>query len=162
MSNLTAPILLLDSITRCVSSPLQTALKDSSPSSTAGQIFKEQSHNRANSLGVRNKSKALYERISEPLFHLYLFFLGPQLDIQASVNKWLQLNVVYSKVCALIKTYFDPVLIDNSKDISDENCRPLEKAILCLLGRELQKHLKHCIEHSLLTERELKAAKETM
>ena len=62
----------------------------------------------------------------------------------------------------LIKTFLDPILIDNSKDISDKKRRPLEEAILCLPGKELQKHVKHCIEHSLLTERELKAVKETM
>ena len=62
------------------------------------RFFEEQLNDRANRVGVRNKIKALYERISEPLFHLYLFFLGPQLDILASVNKWLSLHVVYSKI----------------------------------------------------------------
>ena len=54
------------------------------------RFFEEQSNDRVNSAGVRSKGKSLHDRLSEPLFQLYLYFLGPQLDILASVNKWLQ------------------------------------------------------------------------
>ena len=129
--------------------------------------FEEQSNDRANSVGVRSKSKNLYERLCEPLFQLYLYFLGPQLDILASVNKWLQhsqmsLHMVYSKIRALITAFLEPILVDSSKGISHENRRPLEEAVMCMPGRDLQKHLVDCVEHSLLTERDLRKAKETM
>ena len=50
----------------------------------------------------------------------------------------------------------------SSKGISDENRWPLEEAVMSMPGRDLQKHLVDCVEHSLLTERDLKQAKETM
>lgn len=78
------------------------------------------------------------------------------------MNKWLQHSKMSLHVVSLIKTFLHPILIDGNKDMSEDNCRPFEEAILCLSGKDLQKHLKDCIEHSLLTERELKAAKETM
>ena len=131
------------------------------------RFFVEHSNDRANSAGVRSKSKNLHDRLSEPLFQLYLYFLGPQLDILASVNKWLQhsemsLHLVYSKIQALIKAFLEPILVDSSKGISDENHWPLEEAVMSMPGRDLQKHLVDCVEHSLLTERDLKQAKETM
>ena len=74
------------------------------------RFFEEQSNDRVNSAGVRSKSKSLHDRLSEPLFQLYLYFLGPQLDILALVNKWMQhsemsLHLVYSKIRALIKAF---------------------------------------------------------
>ena len=129
------------------------------------RFFEEQSNDRANSVGVRSKSKNLYERSCEPLFQLYLYFLGPQLDILASVNKWLQhsemsLHMVYSKIRALITAFLEPILVDSSKGISDENRRqPLEEAVMCMPGRDLQKHLVDCVEQSLLTEGDLRKAK---
>ena len=73
------------------------------------------------------------------------------------------LYMVYSKIQAMIKTFLDPILVDISKDSSDaSNHRPLDEAVSNMPGRDLQKHLHDCIKHSLLNERELKQAKETM
>ena len=134
------------------------------------RYFEEQVDDRANSSAVRNKSRSLHARLSEPLFQLYLYFLGPQLDMLAKLNKWLQhaelsLHVVYSKIRALIKAFIDPIVLDNSNDIFDANTcnlRPLEDCIEKLPGTDFQKHLRDCIEHSLLTEQQLKQAKENM
>ena len=131
------------------------------------RFFEEQANDRANSAGVRSKCKTLHERLSEPLFQLYLYFIGPQLDILSTLNKWLQhcemsLHVVNSKIRALIKAFVEPIVVDSSKDISDANRRPLEEAVACLPGKDLKKHLLDCTEHSLLTERDIKQAKGTM
>ena len=53
------------------------------------RFFEEQANDRANSAGVRSKCKTLHERLSKPLFQLYLYFIGPQLDILSTLNKWL-------------------------------------------------------------------------
>ena len=74
----------------------------------------------------------------------------------------MSLHLVYSKIQALIQAFLEPILLDSSKGISDENRWPLEEAVMSMPGRDLQKHLVDCVEHSLLTERDLKQAKETM
>ena len=129
------------------------------------RFFEEQSQDRANSVHVRSKSQSFYERLFELLFQLYLFFLRPQLAIIATLNKWLQhsyitLHVVY---CKIEKTFFQPVVIDINRDPSDpDNHLPLEQAILNLPGSEFQKHLHDCAYHALVTERDLRKAKENM
>jgi hypothetical protein len=136
------------------------------------RYFEEQAEDMANSTTVRAKSRALHARLSEPLFQLYLFFLGPQLNMLAKLNKWLQhsemsLHVVYSKIRALTKAFIEPIVIDSSEFLSESdvhvsNYRPLDEAIERLPGQDLQKHLCDCVNHSLLTERHLKQAKENM
>ena len=132
------------------------------------RFFEEQSQDRANSVHVRSKSQSLYERLSEPLFQLYLYFLRPQLAILATLNKWLQhsnitLHVVYCKIEAVIKAFLQPVVIDINRDPSDpDNHLPLEQAISNLPDSDFQKHLRDCTDHALVMERDLKNAKENM
>ena len=96
------------------------------------------------------------------------FFLNPQLDLLARINKWLQstnltLNAVYCKIQALLKTFTAPITSDSAQSVSDEaNLRTVEDAIPLLPGSDLQKHISDCVEHALLTSRELNQAKSTM
>ena len=132
------------------------------------RYFEEQSQDRANSSHVRSKCQCLHERLSDPLFQLYLYFLGPQLSILATLNKWLQhsnisLHVVYCKIEAVVKTFIQPVVLDINGDPSEpENHLPLDRAVSNLPGTDFQKHLLDCSEHALVTERELEKAKENM
>ena len=132
------------------------------------KYFEEQAQDTQNRHSVRSKCRDLHVRISEPIFHLYLFFLNPQLDLLARINKWLQsttltLNAVYCKIQALLKTFTAPVTLDSAQSVSDEtNLRTVEDAIPLLPGSNLQKQLSDCIEHALLTSRELEEAKSTM
>ena len=48
------------------------------------RYFEEQSQDRANNTHVHSKCQSLYERLSDPLFQLYIHFLGPQLTILAT------------------------------------------------------------------------------
>ena len=130
------------------------------------RYFEEQSQDRANSTHVCSKCQSLHERLSDPLFQLYLYFLGPQLSILASLNKWLQhskilLHVVYCKIEAVIKTFIQPVVLDINGDPSEpENHLPLNQAVSNLPGTDFQKHLRDCSEYALVSERDLEKVKE--
>ena len=104
-------------------------------------------------------SSTLNSGLSEPLFQLYLYFLGPQLDMLAKLNRWLQhssmsLHVVYSNIQALIKALLLLIAI-----------YLLQKKVTTYQFMELLKkgtdflHLLDCVNHSLLTERQLAQAK---
>ena len=87
------------------------------------QYFDEQTNDTQNRIAVRNKCEDLHFHLSLPLFHLYLYFLVPQLELLSGVNKWLQntkltLHALYSKVQALVKTFTAPVAIDRSKGLT--------------------------------------------
>ena len=132
------------------------------------RYFEEQAQDTKNRQAVRAKCRDLHARLSMPLFHLYLYFLDPQLDLLAKMNKWLQstkltLNAVYCKIQALIKTFTAPVTLDNAKSVDDDtNLRAIECAITQLPGSDFQKHLFDCTEHALVTESELQVAKQAM
>ena len=49
-----------------------------------------------------------------------------------------------------------------STTLNDENMRFLYEFVLKLPGSDLQKHLHDCVEHSLLTEQQIKEAKTVM
>ena len=126
------------------------------------RFFEEQAQDNANRVSVRNKCAALHSRLSEPLFQLYLFFLVPQLDMLAKLNKWLQqcelsLHVVYSKIRALV---MEP--ISGQEVTAHQELSTLEVSIQKIPGCDFQKHYHDCIEHSLITERELKEAEANM
>ena len=83
------------------------------------RYFEEQAIDTHNRLAIQNKCQDLHVRVSTPIFHLYLFFLNPHLDLLAKINKWLQstnltLNTVYCKIQALLRTFTAPVVIDSS------------------------------------------------
>ncbi len=132
------------------------------------QYFEKQAEDTQNRQAVRVKCRDLHVRVSMPTFHLYLYFLNPHLDLLAKINKWLQstqltLNAVYCKIQALLKTFIAPVVIDNTKSINDDNnLRAVEHAVPLFPGSEFQKHLSDCVEHSLLSGRELETAKKIM
>ena len=130
------------------------------------RYFEEQSLDTANRPTVRTKYRDLHVRLSVPKFQLYLYFLHPHLSILASLNKWLQssnisLHTVYSKIQALLKTFISPVALDSSKSVSDDdNLHPMEEALLLCPGSDFQKHLADCSDHALMSERELREAKQ--
>ena len=132
------------------------------------RYFEEQAEDTQNRQAVRAKCRDLHVRLSMPTFHLYLYFLNPHLDLLAKINKWLQstqltLNAVYCKIQALLKTFTAPVVIDSTKSINDDdNLRTAEHAVPLFPGSDFQKHLSDCIEHSLLSGRELETAKKIM
>ena len=43
-----------------------------------------------NRVAVRRKAEDLHTRLEDPLFALYLYFLQPNLDILADINRQLQ------------------------------------------------------------------------
>ena len=98
----------------------------------------------------------------------YIYFLGPQLTILATLNRWLQhsnisIHVVYCKIEAVIKTFIQPVVLDVTGDPLDpENHLPLDQAVSNLPGTDFQKHLLDCSEHALVTEGDLEKAKKNM
>ena len=72
---------------------------------------------------------------------------------------------MYCKIQALLKTFTAPVAvtINSAQSISNENnLRAIEDAIPLLPGSNLQRHLSDCVEHALLTSRELNKAKNIM
>ena len=77
------------------------------------------------------------------------------------LNKWLQnselsLHVVYSKIKAITLAFIEPVATDLSVSIFEESNRKEVKDIIDNLpGVELQRNLHECMEHSLISEREL-------
>ena len=125
------------------------------------RYFEEQSLDTSNRQAVRTKCADLNSRLSDPKFQLYLFFLHPQLEALAKINKWLQtpslpLHTVYGKIKALLLTFTEPVALDNTKSVSDScNLRPLNEAIPLFPGADFQKHYSDCHDHALLDSREL-------
>ena len=140
------------------------------------RYFEEQELDTANrqAAGTRTKCGDLKTRSSNPKFQLYLFFLHPQLQELAKINKWLQapnlpIHTVYSKIKTLLYVFVQPVALDSTKSITDSsNLRPLEEAVLLFPGAEeavllfpgadFQKHYKDCQDHALLDSRELQEA----
>ena len=54
-----------------------------------------------NRVKIRSKAEDLNERAQDPLFILYLFFLQPNLEMLADINK--QLTIHYTLLTAKIK-----------------------------------------------------------
>ena len=100
-----------------------------------------------------------------PKLQLFLYFLHPQVNILASVNRWLQssnltLHTVYSKIHALLKTFASPVTLDCNTSVFDENnIRPMEAALQQCPGHDFKMHLADCSDHALMSERDLNGAK---
>jgi len=64
---------------------------------------------------------------------------------------------------ALYKSFIAPVVLDNTKNISDDsNLQKLEDSIPKFPGSDFQKHLSDCEDHSLLTIHQMNAAKKVM
>ena len=105
---------------------------------------------------VRTKCRSLHSRLSEPRFQLFLFFLEPQLEVLAKMNKWLQksslsLHEVYSKIKALLSTFVQPISLDVTKSITDStNVRCVDEAVPLFPGTDFQQHYLQCQEHALL------------
>ena len=93
---------------------------------------------------------------------------NPHLDLLSSVNRWLQsknltLHTVYCKIQALYKSFIEPVVLNNSKSISDKsNLKRMEDAVLNFPGSDFRQHLSDCTNHSLLSIRQIKAAQKNM
>ena len=56
----------------------------------------------------------------------------------------------------------EPLTSTNGDSLDDENIRPFDKFVSKLPGSDLQKHLHDCVEHSLLTEQQIKETKTVM
>ena len=120
-----------------------------------------------NRIAVRKKAEDLHGRLENPLFSLYLFFLQHILDILADINRQLQkpnqsLYVTCCKIKAFKTTLMEPLLVDPGKNTTEENLRPIDDVFEHLSGSEFQKHKSQCLEHSLLTERQMADAKKVM
>ena len=68
------------------------------------------------------------------------FFLHPQSEALAKINKWLQtpslsLHCVYSKIKALLTTFIQPVTLDASKSVSDPANRLQQPDLHALINR---------------------------
>ena len=117
---------------------------------------------------VRTKCRSLHSQLSEPRFQLFLFFLEPQLEILAKMNKWLQtsslsLYEVYSKLKALLSTFVQPISLDITKSITDSaNVRCLDEAVPLFPGTDFQQHYSQCQDHALLTTAQLNTACKVM
>ena len=117
---------------------------------------------------VRAKCRSLHSQLSEPRFQLFLFFLEPQLEVLAKLNKWLQtsslsLLELYSKIKALLSTFVKPISLDVTKSITDSaKVRCLEEAVPFFLGTDFQQHYLQCQDHALLTTAQLNAASKVM
>ena len=105
---------------------------------------------------VRTKCRSLHSRLSEPRFQLFLFFLEPQLEVLAKMNKWLQksslsLHEVYT---ARSRRCFRPLCetsLDVTKSITDStNVRCVDEAVPLFPGTDFQQHYLQCQEHALL------------
>ena len=132
------------------------------------RYFEEQALDTVNRVAVRERCRDLHTRLSEPRFQLFLYFLLPQLEALAQINKWLQspklsIHTVYSKIKALLLTFIEPVALDNRKSLSDpSNLRPLCDAIRLFPGTDFQEHYAKCIDHSLINSREIQEACKSM
>ena len=132
------------------------------------QYFEEQALDTSNRPAVRSKCQDLHARLSMPKLQLFLYFLHPQLNILASINRWLQssnltLHTVYSKIQAFLKTFASPVTLDCNTSVFDENnIRPMEAALQQCPGQDFKKHLVDCSDHALMPERDLNDAKKRM
>ena len=95
------------------------------------RYFEEQGCDTVNRLAVWEKCRHLHNRLSEPRFQLFLYFLMLQLEALAKLNKWLQapnlsIHTVYSKIKALLSAFIEPVALDTTKSIYDpSNLRPI-------------------------------------
>lgn len=132
------------------------------------RYFEEQELDTANRQAVRAKCGDLKNRLSSPKFQLYLFFLHPQSQELAKINKWLQtpnlpIHTVYSKIKTLLYVFVQPVALDSTKSVTDlSNLRPLEEAVLLFPGTDFQKHYKDCNDRALLSSREIQDACQCM
>ena len=128
------------------------------------RYFEEQALDTVNRVAVRERCRDLHSRLSEPRFHLFLYFLLPQLEALAQINKWLQspqlsIHTVYGKIKALLLTFIEPVALDKTKSVSDSsNLRPLCEAIPLLPGTDFQEQYAKCIDHSLMENRDMQQA----
>lgn len=132
------------------------------------RYFEEQSCDTVNRVAVREKCRDLHNRLSEPRFQLFLYFLLPQLEALAKINKWLQspnlsIHIVYSKIKALLSTFIEPVALDTTKSICDSsNLRPISDAIPLFPGKDFQEHYASCLDHSLMDSQEMQEACKSM
>lgn len=132
------------------------------------RYFEEQALDTSNRQEVRTKCRSLHSQLSEARFQLFLFFLEPQLEVLAKMNKWLQtsslsLHEVYSKIKALLATFMQPISLDVTKSVTDsDNIRGLDEAVLLFPGTEFQQHYLQCQDHALLTSTQLNAACKVM
>ena len=131
------------------------------------RFFEEEKNDTANRIAIRKKAEDLHKRVVEPLFALYIFFLQPNLEILADVNRQLQkanqsLYSTYCKIKAFRATLLEPLLHDPTGNVTDSNLLSIDVAVTKFLGEEFQKHLSQCEEHSLLTERQLSDARKCM
>ena len=131
------------------------------------RFFEEEKNDTANRIAVRKKAEDLHKRVVEPLFALYIFFLQTNLEILADVNRKLQkanqlLYSAYCKIKAFKATLLESLLHDPTGNVTDTNLLSIDVAVTKFLGKEFQKHLSQCEEHSLLTERQLSDARKCM
>ena len=132
------------------------------------RYFEEQALDTVNRVAVRERCRDIHSRLSEPRFQLFLYFLLPQLEALAQINKWLQspklsIHTVYSKIKALLLTFIEPVVLDNTKSLSDSsNLRPICDAIPFFPGTDFQDHYAKCVDHSLMESREIQEACKSM
>lgn len=132
------------------------------------RYFVEQSCDTVNRAAVREKCRELHNRLSEPRFQLFIYFLLPQLEALAMINKWLQspnpfINTVYSKIKALLSTFIEPVALDTTKSVCDSsNLRPISDAIPLFPGNDFQEHYANCIDHSLMDSQDMQEACKSM
>ena len=68
----------------------------------------------------------------------------------------MPIHIVYNKIRAIVRLFVETL---TSTTLNDENMRFLYEFVLKLPGSDLQKHLHDCVEHSLLTEQQIKEAK---
>ena len=61
-----------------------------------------------------------------------------------------------------MRLFVEPLTSTNGDSLDDENIRFLDEFVLKLPGSDLQNHLHDCVEHSLLTEQQIKEAKTVM
>ena len=110
------------------------------------RFFEEEMRDMKNRVAVRRKAEDLHTRLEDPLFALYLYFLQPNLDILADINRQLQkanqsLYVMCCKISAFKTTLLEPLLQDPEKEVIVSNLRPLEEAVVKFYGDDFQKHL---------------------
>lgn len=62
------------------------------------RYFEEQALDPVNRVAVRERCRDIHSRLSEPRFQLFLYFLLPQLEALAKINKVSSFPFILSKV----------------------------------------------------------------
>ena len=131
------------------------------------QFFEQEKDNTRNRADVRRKAENLHVKLSNPEFSLYLYFLQPQLQLLANINKQMQkpdqsLYVAYGKINAFIKSFVQPILVDPDGALTEDNLKVVDDGIKAMPGEDFEQHLQQCEDHSLLTLRQISDAKKAM